>query len=121
MLNEVHHNFRIIDLCTSYHYFTMVNAVRIHIQYGHIATLVSLCKLSPLQKQRAVHCRQAFLQRVMSSAALLQPQCMSFLQACVASGRVIQHISQPPSAVFFQPHSLRDGSSGAAIIIWAQQ
>ena len=40
----------------------------------------------------------------------------------MGSGRVVQHTtSQPHSAFLLLPHSLRDGSSGAAIIIWAQQ
>ena len=75
---------------------------------------------SPPQEQRAVHCRAAFLHLHRPLQSFLQPQRISCLQACVASGKVVQYTSQPLS-IFFQPHSLGDGSSGAAIIIWAQQ
>ena len=74
------------------------------------------------QKQRKVHCRATFWQLQHPVQSFLQLQCISSLQACVASGRVVQHTaSQPHSAFHLQPHSLGDGSSGAAIIIWAQQ
>ena len=102
MLNQVHHNFRIIDLSTLYHYFTMVDAVRIH---STVILLHWLACAKSTTKQWAVHCRQAFWHLQCPLLPFLQLQSMSSLQACVASGRVVQHITQPPSAFFFQPRS----------------
>ena len=69
---------------------------------------VSECKVHHTNKER---CRAAFGHLQHPLQPFLLPQCMSSLQVCVASGRVVQHTSQPPSAFLLQPHSLGDGNS----------
>ena len=48
----------------------------------------------------------------------LQPQRSNYRQACVASGRVVQHIFQPPFSFLFHPHALGDESSGVAPLLY---
>ena len=68
MLNQVHHNFKIIDLCTSYHYFTMVHAVRIH---STVILLHWLVCAKSTAKAKSSALQTSLLTLAMSSAVLL--------------------------------------------------
>ena len=65
-----------------------------------------------------MHDRVALLHLQRPLQLFLQLHFISSLQACAASGNVVQCASQP-LLVFFHPHSFGDGSLGALITICA--